>query len=453
MSRLTQRGLRSQPQRFVRLRQGARINDRLAAFLVPSLPRDLLTGKSWSFPKGGNVALAENGYGFDGATTNSIGVDFGGYPITTSKDWTLLCRVYFPGTGNGVILFADADAAGSNGSNVINVNTAGSIVNSQSNATTFSGVSGTLPTLSVGWHDIGLGALYVTATTYYPFLLIDGKRYLGVLQTSANFAGPSPRLQTFGAFGVSGMVGSKISFAAWWQRAITESDAAQMLANPYSGLAANGPYYDEIGYATAAALGANLQAKSTLSSTLGSWPIGSWVQVAVEGGSYTANPNTLVRYGAAAGWVERVMSGTFTFDNTTFGDPASGSAKVGQIWASAAQTAFTGNLLGKATMTGTLSSPAVALGTALSGRATMGGTLSGGQVALGTALLGKATMTGVLSSPQIAFSGSLPGKATMSGTLATSSTALAGTLAGKATMAGTLNYGGTTNRRRMFLGF
>jgi hypothetical protein len=62
----------------------------------------------------------------------------------------------------------------------------------------------------------------------------------------------------------------------------------------------------------------------------------TWIKLADEGQTVTVAPDTLVRYGVSSteNYIERVMSGTFAADNSTFGDPMRGVEK--SLWGLAA---------------------------------------------------------------------------------------------------------------------
>ncbi len=64
-------------------------------------------------------------------------------------------------------------------------------------------------------------------------------------------------------------------------------------------------------------------------------PVGSWSQVAVEGGNFTVSRSGRVRYGFNATWIEKTLSGTAACTNTFFGsDPLRGTVKVCQLFSS-----------------------------------------------------------------------------------------------------------------------
>ena len=64
----------------------------------------------------------------------------------------------------------------------------------------------------------------------------------------------------------------------------------------------------------------------------------TWTQVCSEGGSYTCSYEMMCRYGANSSWAYGWRSGSITFSNGVWGDPASGVSKVGQVCTGATVT-------------------------------------------------------------------------------------------------------------------
>ena len=57
------------------------------------------------------------------------------------------------------------------------------------------------------------------------------------------------------------------------------------------------------------------------------YTVPDWLFLGSENALVTVPVNSLVRYGADGGWVEKYMSGSFTANNKWFGDPKPGVVK------------------------------------------------------------------------------------------------------------------------------